>query len=195
MLRERVEKVDAILYTHEHKDHTAGLDDVRSFNFKHDMDMPLYGRESVLNQLKTEFAYIFSDKKYPGVPRVRTIPIDNQEFIVNDVKISPIEVMHYKLPVYGFRIGNFTYITDANFISVEEMEKIQGSEILVLNALRKTQHISHWNLDEAIEIANKSGAKKTYLTHLSHLMGKHSDVSKELPDHVEIAWDGLRITI
>lgn len=196
MLRERVSKVDAIVYTHEHKDHTAGMDDVRSFNFKHKMDMPIYATEQVLNQLKREFSYVFTDKKYPGVPRVVPHLISsNETFHVNNVKITPIEVMHYKLPVLGFRIGDFTYITDANYISEQEKEKIKGSKVLVLNALQKDSHISHFTLDEAISLSQEINADKTYFTHISHKMGLHKDVSMELPENVEIAWDGLQLTL
>lgn len=195
MLRERITWLDAILYTHEHKDHTAGMDDVRSFNFKQRMDMPIYGRSSVIDQLQREFAYVFAEKKYPGVPRVVTQTIDNREFTVGGTAIIPIEVMHYKLPVFGFRIGDFTYITDANSISEAEKEKVYGSKIVVLNALQKEPHISHFTLAEAIALAEELGAEQTYFTHISHRLGLHKQVSTELPDGVFLAYDGLKITL
>jgi phosphoribosyl 1,2-cyclic phosphate phosphodiesterase len=195
MLRERISELDAVLYTHEHKDHTAGLDDIRSFNFHQKKEMPVYGLAPVLGQLKQEFAYIFSGKKYPGIPQVSLNEIKNESFEINGESILPIQVMHHKLPVFGFRIQDFTYITDANYISEEEKEKIKGSEILVLNALQKEPHISHFTLNEAIDLANELGAKKTYLTHISHRLGLHAEVSQELPENVELAWDGLKVSI
>ncbi|MEM6735854.1 MAG: MBL fold metallo-hydrolase [Bacteroidota bacterium] len=195
MLRERVRKLDAVLFTHAHKDHTAGLDDIRSFNFLQKKDMPVYGEEAVLNQLQKEFAYIFAEKKYPGVPRVRLKTISNQSFKLNDKTIIPIRVMHYKLPVLGFRFGNFTYVTDANSISDEEKEKIRGSKVIVLNALQKTEHISHYTLNEALALMEEFKPEKGYLTHISHRMGLHADVSRELPKNVQLAWDGLKVEI
>ncbi|SNT11513.1 phosphoribosyl 1,2-cyclic phosphate phosphodiesterase [Ekhidna lutea] len=195
MLRERVDKLDAVLFTHAHKDHVAGLDDIRSFNFLQKKDMPIYATSHVLGRLKQEFSYIFEDSKYPGVPRVDTNPIENETFQINGIDIQPIEVMHYKLPVLGFRFGDFTYITDANHIAEEEKEKIKGSKILVLNALQKKSHISHFNLEEALELIEELKPEKGYLTHIGHFMGTHFAVSKELPENVEIAWDGLKLVI
>lgn len=195
ILRERIRHLDAVLFTHEHKDHTAGLDDVRSFNFLQKSDMPAYGRKSVLEQLQKEFSYIFSEEKYPGVPRVELNEITNAPFTIGETIITPIEILHYKLPVFGFRIKDFTYITDAKQITPREIEKIKGSKVLVLNALQKSEHISHLTLDEAINLAGKTGAEKTYLTHISHKMGKHYHVEKELPDHVDLAFDGLRVEL
>lgn len=195
MLRERIKRLDAVLFTHEHKDHTAGLDDVRSFNFIQKQHMPLYAREQVINQLKKEFSYAFGDAKYPGVPLLEVMPIDIEPFNIGQTTITPIEVMHYKLPVLGFRVGDFTYITDANHIKASEIDKIRGSKILVLNALQKTPHISHFTLDEAVALAQEIGAEKTYFTHISHKLGKHRDVEKELPDGIELAYDGLKIEL
>lgn len=195
MLRERIDWLDAILFTHEHKDHTAGMDDVRSFNFKQKMDMPIYGRSSVLEQLKTEFAYVFAEKKYPGVPRVVTQLIDNNAFMIGNTTITPIEVMHYKLPVFGFRVGDFTYITDANSITDSEKKKVHGSKIVVLNALQKDPHISHFTLEEAITLAEEFGAEQTYFTHISHRLGRHKEISKELPEGVFLAYDGLKLSL
>lgn len=196
MLREKVKKLDAVLFTHEHKDHTAGLDDIRAFNFLQKKDMPLYGTAKVLNQIKQEFAYIFAEKRYPGIPQVELHEISKEKsFQIGRVKITPIEVFHYRLPVLAFRIGNFTYITDANYIASEEMAKIYGSKILVVNALQKEKHISHYNLEEAIALAQHIGAEKTYFTHISHKMGLHNQINEELPDNIEIAYDGLTLMI
>ncbi len=192
MLRAGVRHLDAILYTHEHKDHVAGLDDVRAFNYKQQTSVDVYAHKRVQNALKQEFHYIFSDNKYPGIPRIELHEIDeNEPFMVSGINVIPISVMHFQLPVLGFRIGNFTYITDAKTISTAEKEKIKGSEILVINALQKESHISHLTYDEALELAKEIGAKHTYLTHLSHRIGRHQEISAELPSDVSLAYDGL----
>ncbi len=193
MLREGIKKLDAVLFTHEHKDHTAGLDDIRPFNFYQQADIPIFGRQAVLEQLQREYAYIFNDKKYPGVPQVACVEIDHQPFKINGIGITPIPVLHYKLPVFGFRIGDFSYITDANHIPEESLAILEGSEILVLNALQKEPHIAHFTLDQAIEQAQRIGAKKTYFTHISHRLGKHAAVEKELPEGIFLAYDGLKL--
>lgn len=193
MLRENVQKIDAVLFTHEHKDHIAGLDDVRAFNFKHKMDMPIYASRRVQEALRREFHYVFSDDKYPGIPRLDLFDITEDSIEIGDLSIQPLDVLHYKLPVKAFRVGDFAYITDANFIPEESYELLKGTKTLVINALRKEDHISHFTLDQAIEIANKLGVEKCYLTHISHLMGKHALVSQELPSNVVIAHDGLQI--
>lgn len=193
MLREEVHQLDAILFTHEHKDHVAGLDDVRAFNFKHDREIDVYAEERVQKALRNEFSYIFSGINYPGLPRVVLHNIENHEMIVQGIKVLPIRVMHYKLPVYGFRIGDFTYITDAKTISEEEKQKIKGSKILVLNALRKEEHLSHFTLSEAIALAKEIGAEQTYFTHISHQLGLHDEVEAELPKGMHLAYDGLRV--
>jgi len=195
MLRENVKQLDAILFTHEHKDHIAGLDDVRAFNFKHDREIDVYAEERVQNSLKNEFSYIFSDSNYPGLPRVILHHIKEKGMNIQGIDVLPIRVMHYKLPVYGFRIGDFTYITDAKTISEEEKEKIKGTKILVLNALRREDHISHFTLAEAIALAQEIGAEQTYLTHISHQLGLHADVETELPDGVFLAYDSLSLRI
>ena len=157
--------------------------------------MPIYGTQSVIEQLKQEFSYIFEPVKYPGVPRVQVNEIDSHPFKIGDIEIQPIEVMHYKLPVLGFRIKDFTYITDANYISNEQIDKIRGSKVLVLNALQIDQHISHFNLEEALYMVEKINPEIAYFTHISHKLGLHTKVSKYLPDNVKLAWDGLKISI
>jgi len=195
ILRENITNLDALIFTHEHKDHTAGMDDIRAFNYKDKRSMPIYGRESVLNQLKKEFSYIFENAHYPGIPQVDLVPITNQAFKINNTEILPIEVLHYKLPVFGFRIHDFAYITDANYISEEEQQKLQNLDVLVLNALQKEPHLSHFTFDEAVALSQKLNAKKTYFTHISHKLGTHREVSKELPANIQLAYDGLKIEI
>jgi phosphoribosyl 1,2-cyclic phosphate phosphodiesterase len=195
MLREGINRLDAVLFTHAHRDHTAGLDDVRAYNFLQKMDMPVYGMPETLHQIQNDFAYIFDEHGYPGLPRIDLRPISHNPFSVNEVEVTPLPVVHLKLPVLGFRIGDFSYITDANFISEETYEKLRGTNVLVLNALQQEPHISHFTLTEAIQVAQKVGAHKTYFTHLSHKMGLHADVSKILPPNIEIAFDGLSLNL
>lgn len=195
MLREKVQQLDAVIFTHAHKDHTAGMDDIRPFYFKNRADMPIYGTKPVVDQLKQEFAYVFAEHKYPGVPGVEVNLIENKPFSIGETLITPIQVMHYKLPVLGFRIKDFTYITDANFIAEEEIEKAKGSKVLVLNALHRKEHISHFNLEQAIEMVQKIQPEKAYFTHMSHQMGTHEATSKELPDNIELAYDGLKLLL
>lgn len=195
MLREQINQLDAVIFTHEHKDHTAGLDDIRAYNFKQKKDMPLYARAQVINQLKQEFSYAFKEKKYPGVPQILTNEITDETFEVQGTKFIPINVLHYKLPVFGYRIKDFSYITDANFIAEKEKDKIKGSKVLVLNALQKEEHISHFNLEEAIEMAKELDAENTYFLHISHKMGLHKKTEKLLPDNIHLAYDGLSLDI
>ena len=195
MLRAGVRHLDAIVFTHEHKDHVAGMDDVRAFNFKQQREIDVYAHPRVQDALKREFSYIFSAHKYPGIPRVILNSIGEQPFLVEGVEFIPIQVMHFKLPVLGFRVGDFTYITDAKTISTEEKLKIKGSKILVINALQREDHISHLTLDEALELAADIGAEQTYLTHISHRLGRHSDVQMELPANVSLAYDGLTLEL
>ena len=195
ILRAGITDLDAVIFTHEHKDHTAGLDDIRPFNFKNQKDIPVFGKRQVLDQIKQEFAYIFTGKRYPGVPKVKTIEIDENPFSIEGITITPIPVMHYKLPILGFRIGDFTYITDANQISENSLKLIEGTEILVLNALQRDSHISHFTLKEAVEMAEKIGAKQTYFTHISHKLGLHNSVDLELPEGIALAYDGLQLTL
>jgi phosphoribosyl 1,2-cyclic phosphate phosphodiesterase len=196
MLRENIKHLDAVVFTHEHKDHTAGLDDVRAFNFVQKKAMRVYATQQVQEALKREFAYAFADTKYPGVPEISLEKIDSENpFTINGVTLIPILVYHYKLPVLGFRIADFTYITDANFIPEEEKEKIKGSKVIVINALRRQSHISHFTLDEAITLMDELKPEKAYFTHISHQLGKHKDVSKELPSYIQLAYDGLKIKL
>jgi len=196
MLRENVQHLDAVLYTHEHKDHIAGMDDIRAFNYQSKSEMPIYATQQVQIGLKKEFHYIFADFKYPGIPKVDLHTIcHNKPFDLFEKIIIPIEVMHYKMPVTAFRIDNFTYITDANYISDQEKEKIKGTEILVINALRKEAHISHFTLQQALDFISEIKPKKAYLTHISHLLGGHDAISLELPDNVFMAYDGLEIDV
>jgi len=195
MLRENINRLDAVLFTHAHRDHTAGLDDVRAYNFLQNIDMPVYGMPETLNQIQNDFAYIFDEHGYPGLPRIDLRPLSHHTFSVNGVDVTPLPVMHLKLPVLGFRIGDFSYITDANFIPEETYQKLRGTKVLVLNALQQEPHISHFTLKEAIQVAEKVGAQKTYFTHLSHKMGLHADVSKALPNNVHLAFDGFSITL
>jgi phosphoribosyl 1,2-cyclic phosphate phosphodiesterase len=195
MLRENIENLDAVVFTHEHKDHTAGLDDVRAYNFFSDQPMNVYATSRVQEALKKEFSYIFSNHDYPGIPKITMHTIDSKPFTVGDLDFMPVKVMHYKLPVLGFRIGDFTYITDANYISDEEKDKIKGSKVMVMNALRKEPHISHFTLDEAVSIIGELKPGKAYLTHISHQLGLHGEIEKELPAHVRCAFDGLSIEI
>ena len=195
MLRENITRVDSILFTHQHKDHIAGLDDVRSFNFAQKQPMPLFGNKDTLEQIKKDFYYAFSDEKYPGVPQLKLVEIPDGNFIIRDLSISPIEVMHYNLPVLGFRFDDFTYITDANFISPEQRKKLYNSKVLVLNALFRDEHYSHFNLDQAIKLVEEVKPGKAYFTHISHKMGLYKEVSKELPENIELAYDGLKIEV
>ncbi|MBS1637872.1 MAG: MBL fold metallo-hydrolase [Bacteroidetes bacterium] len=195
LLRESVKKLDAVVFTHEHKDHIAGLDEVRAFNYFNRMRMPAYATPRVQQAIRREFAYAFSEEKYPGIPEIDLYDIGDDPFSVGDINLVPINVLHYKLPVKAFRIGNFTYITDANFISEAEKEKIKGSEIIVVNALRRELHVSHFTLHQAIELMEELKPRKAYLTHISHQLGKHESVSGELPGFIELAYDGLKIEI
>ena len=195
VLRERIKSLDALIFTHEHKDHTAGMDDVRSFNYIQKKHIPIYGRNNVLEQIKKEFSYAFSDVKYPGIPLIDLHEIENLPFKIEGIEFTPIEVYHYKLPVFGYRIKDFTYITDANNIPDKEKEKIKGSKVIVLNALQKTEHISHFTLAEAVELLKELKPEKAYLTHISHRMGLHKEVEKELPEFIRLASDGLKIEL
>jgi phosphoribosyl 1,2-cyclic phosphate phosphodiesterase len=195
MLRAKVQHLDAIIFTHEHKDHIAGLDDIRAFNYKQNAPVDVYADERVQDALKREFSYIFDDFQYPGIPQLNLHTIGLNPFSIGEIKFTPVEVMHFKLPVLGFRINDFTYITDAKSVSEQEKKKIKGSKILVINALQKQNHISHFTFDEAIAFANEIGADKTYFTHISHRLGIHRAISAALPANIELAYDGLKFAI
>lgn len=193
MLRENVMKLDSILLTHEHKDHISGMDDVRAFNYKSQDAIDIYSEERVQKAVQKEYSYVFSDFKYPGIPKMRLNLIKEPFFQIREIKLIPIRVFHYRLPVYGFRVGNFAYITDANYIPEESKEKLYGVKYLVINALRKEKHISHFNLREAMDFIREISPKKAFITHISHQMGYHHEVSKELPSEIMLAYDGLSI--
>jgi phosphoribosyl 1,2-cyclic phosphate phosphodiesterase len=196
MLREKVNQLDAVLFTHEHKDHIAGLDDIRAYNFILKKKMPVYANARVIKALEREFHYIFHDEKYPGVPEIDIHEININGFIIGDIQILPVEVMHYKLPVYGFVFNKkIAYITDANYISESEKDKLKNLDVLILNALRREKHISHFTLYEAIELIQELKPRKAFLTHISHQLGKHEVVSKELPENIFLAYDGLSIVL
>ncbi|AYL96885.1 MBL fold metallo-hydrolase [Mucilaginibacter celer] len=195
MLRAHVQHLDAIVFTHEHKDHIAGMDDIRAFNYKQNVPMDIYADERVQKALAREFPYVFDGTGYPGIPQVNLHTVASEPFNIGSIRLIPIEVFHYRLPIKGYRIKDFTYVTDAKTILPAEMEKIKGSRILVINALQKETHISHFTLDEAVAFANEIGAETTYFTHISHRLGKHADITKELPPGIELAYDGLKLEI
>ena len=193
MLREHVKKLDAVLFTHPHKDHIAGLDDVKAFGYFSKKPMEVFANELTIAALKREFAYVFADKKYPGIPEINLNKIDNTPFSIGDIPIIPILVWHLEMPVLGFRFGDFTYITDANRIDEKEKKKIIGSKVMVLNALRHQKHISHYTLDEAIATIHELNVPQGYLTHISHQLGKYEDVNPTLPPGIALAYDRLQL--
>jgi phosphoribosyl 1,2-cyclic phosphate phosphodiesterase len=195
MLREQINRLDAVIFTHAHRDHTAGLDDVRAYNFMQQMDMPVYGTQPTLAQLRVEYAYAFAEVNYPGIPRLTLHEIDRQPFDIQGVAVLPLPVMHLKLPVLGFRIQNFSYITDANFIPDETIAALKGTEILVLNALQREPHVSHFNLSEAIDMVGRIKPRRAYFTHISHKLGTHATVERELPSNIQLSFDGLQLTL
>lgn len=195
MLTNQVKKLDAILFTHEHKDHTAGFDDIRPFNFMQKQDMPVYCSKRVGDALRNDFAYVFTEHRYPGAPGAIIHEIDNQPFSISGVDVLPIEVMHMKLPVFGYRINDLVYITDAKTIAPVEKEKIKNCKVLILNCLRVEEHYSHFNLEEALALVEEVKPERTYFTHISHLLGFHDEVSKQLPDNIYLAYDGLQIEV
>lgn len=195
MLQNNVSHLDGILFTHEHKDHTAGLDDVRAFNWINGTLANVYGESRVLDSLRKEFSYAFSESKYPGLPEIILHEIGEMPFIIEGIEIVPIRVMHHKLPVLGFRIKDFTYITDAKTIPESEYDKMLGTKVLVIDGLRNEPHISHFSLQEALDVISLVKPEQAYITHISHQLGLHNEVNKMLPKGVELAYDGLRLTI
>jgi phosphoribosyl 1,2-cyclic phosphate phosphodiesterase len=195
MLREKVGHLEAVLITHSHKDHIAGMDDIRAFNYFQKSAINIYASEFSQEVIKREFAYAFTEYKYPGIPEINLQTIPDTPFDVNGLQVTPIHVLHHQMPVLGFRFHDFTYITDANFIAPEEKKKIRGSKILVLNALRREKHISHFTLGEAIELGRELEVPEVYFTHISHQLGLHAEVSKELPEGMALAYDGLTLEI
>ncbi|MDD2488605.1 MAG: MBL fold metallo-hydrolase [Bacteroidales bacterium] len=196
MLIYNVDRLDGILVTHSHRDHISGLDDVRSYNYLQSGAMPIFGNEIALKEIQSAFSYAFTESKYPGLPTFNLFPVDkNKTFLIKELEIIPIEVMHYKLPILGYRIHNFAYITDAKTISDKEKEKLKGIDFLVVNALRKEEHFSHFTLNEALNFIEEISPKQAYLTHISHLLGLTKDMEKELPKNVSLAYDGLTIVV
>jgi phosphoribosyl 1,2-cyclic phosphate phosphodiesterase len=194
MLRGKVKKLDAVLFTHPHKDHIAGLDDIKAFTFLSGNAMEVYANEITEAALKREFYYIFTEKKYPGIPEINLNSIGLEPFFIGDIPVIPILVWHLHMPVLGFRFGNFTYITDANRIEAAEMEKIKGSSVMVINALRHKKHLSHFTLSEALSLVQELKVPQAFFTHISHQLGKHGDVNAVLPEGVALAFDGLQLT-
>jgi phosphoribosyl 1,2-cyclic phosphate phosphodiesterase len=195
MLREKVERVDALLITHNHKDHTGGLDDVRAFNWVLQKPMDIYASPEVLKTIRKDFSYAFEADRYPGVPQMNLHALENQSFEINTDTIIPIRALHAQMPVYGFRIGDFSYLTDANYLEDRELDKMRHSKVLIINALRKEKHYSHFNLAEALALVRELKPEKAFITHISHQMGFHKEVSKELPAGVALAHDGLQIVL
>jgi phosphoribosyl 1,2-cyclic phosphate phosphodiesterase len=194
-LREKLTKLDAVLFTHEHKDHIAGLDEVRAFNFINKMVMPVYATAQVNKALQREFAYIFSEDKYPGIPQIEVIGFGDEKFSIGDLTIIPVNVKHYMMDVKAFRINDFAYVTDANLIDETERQKLKNLDVLVLNSLRREPHISHFTFAEAMQVVKELVPKKAYFTHISHQLGLHEAVNKELPSNIELAFDGLQLVI
>ncbi|UBM63082.1 MBL fold metallo-hydrolase [Candidatus Sulfidibacterium hydrothermale] len=195
LLRENIKQLDGVLITHCHKDHIAGLDDVRSFNYLYKMAMPIYALPRDIEAIHREFSYAFAETRYRGVPEFKTIPINHDPFYIKDLEIIPLPALHMKMEVLGFRIGDFSYLTDTNYIPGETLARMAGSKVIVINALRKKPHPSHFCLSEAIKALEFLRPEQGYITHISHLMGFHDEVEKELPDFIHLAYDRLTIEI
>jgi len=193
MLRENVTHIDAIVLTHEHRDHIAGMDDVRAFNYRTHDAIDIYAEERVLKEIRREYSYVFAEYQYPGIPKMRLNEIGNNTFQIKELELLPIRVMHFRLPIFGYRIGPFAYITDANYIPEDSMEKLVGVKYLVINALRKEKHISHFSLYEAVNIIREISPRQAFLTHISHQMGLYKKIASELPPEIILAYDGLSI--
>jgi len=195
MLKQNVDDIDAVLFTHEHRDHIAGLDDIRAFNYVLNKNIPIYGTKHVMEAIMTEFPYIFSEGRYFGAPQLTVNEIDEHEFSIGDTSIIPIMLMHNKLPILGYRIGDLTYITDASFIEDSEKEKVRGSKVMVVNALRNSKHVSHFCLSEALALIDELKPERAYLTHISHFLGLYDEVEKKLPENVHLAYDNLIVEV
>ena len=195
MLKNQVEDIDAVIFTHEHRDHIAGIDDIRAFNFILNKVIDIYASRRVMDSIRTEFPYIFSENRYFGAPQLNINTLDGRPFMIGPTEIIPIEVQHNKLQIFGYRIGGFTYITDASFISPASMDKIRGSKVLVINALRNSKHVAHFSLQEALAVIEEIKPERAYLTHISHFLGLHHDVELKLPENVKLAYDNLTINI
>lgn len=195
MLKNKVDTLEAILYTHEHKDHISGMDDIRAYNFLQKKPMELFCSRAVEQALRREYYYVFAEDSYPGIPKVNLNRVVNEPFQLAGFTVNPILVYHYKMPVFGYRINDFVYVTDAKTIAPEEREKMKGAKVLIINALRRQEHISHLNLTEALDLIEDIQPEMTYLTHISHLFDTHKDIEAELPNNVRVAYDGLTIEL
>lgn len=193
MLRENVKTIDAVLFTHPHRDHIAGLDDIRAFNFFLRRPIDIYADSLSEEAIRRDFYYAFADNKYPGLPELLLHTITLEPFVVGDIPVTPVMVWHLKMPVMAYRLGDFTYITDANHVDEAEKQKIKGSKVLVVNALRKQKHISHFTLEEAIDLVNELQIPEAWLTHISHQLGLHAEVEAELPENIHLAYDRLKL--